>query len=80
MSLLVVDQFYQTRVNDEFVLKGNSVVVKCILPSFVADFVQVISWLEDDSTEYLSPSSANVVNYGKKKNCLFFKILFMIMK
>lgn len=44
---LVVDQFYQSRVNDEFVLRGNSATIKCILPSFVADFVHVLDWETD---------------------------------
>ncbi|KAF6210674.1 hypothetical protein GE061_013781 [Apolygus lucorum] len=48
----VVDQFYESRVNDEFVLRGNAAVVKCLLPSFVADFVQVIGWVDGDDDEY----------------------------
>lgn len=44
---LVVNQFYQTRVIDEYVLLGNSVVLKCLVPSFVADFVQVLGWVDD---------------------------------
>jgi len=31
-------------VNKEPVIKGNSVVIKCDIPSFVADFVTVMSW------------------------------------
>lgn len=53
----VVAQFYETRVIDEFVLRGNSVIMKCNLPSFVADFVYVEAWISyDDSeiTEYIA--------------------------
>ncbi|XP_071865637.1 Down syndrome cell adhesion molecule 1 isoform X1 [Bombus fervidus] len=48
----VVQQFYETRVIDEFVLRGNTATLKCLVPSFVADFVDVIEWLavEDGST------------------------------
>lgn len=49
----VVQQFYQTRVIDEFVLKGNSAILKCNLPSFIADFVYVEAWIADDGTEIL---------------------------
>uniref|UniRef100_T1GRB6 Ig-like domain-containing protein n=1 Tax=Megaselia scalaris TaxID=36166 RepID=T1GRB6_MEGSC len=49
----VVHQFYETRVQDEFVLKGNSVVLKCAIPSFVSDFIEVYSWLDSDGAEYL---------------------------
>ncbi|XP_025414623.1 Down syndrome cell adhesion molecule-like protein Dscam2 isoform X36 [Sipha flava] len=44
----VVNQFYQTRVIDEYVLLGNSVVFKCLIPSFVSDFVQILGWIYDD--------------------------------
>ncbi|XP_050054051.1 cell adhesion molecule Dscam2 isoform X21 [Aphis gossypii] len=43
----VVNQLYQTRVIDEYVLLGNSVVLKCLVPSFVADFIQVLGWVDD---------------------------------
>uniref|UniRef100_A0AAR5PMA2 Down syndrome cell adhesion molecule-like protein Dscam2 n=1 Tax=Dendroctonus ponderosae TaxID=77166 RepID=A0AAR5PMA2_DENPD len=50
----VVKQFYETRVTDEFVLKGNTGILKCIVPSFVTDFVQVEAWVaDDDSATYL---------------------------
>lgn len=41
----MVQQFYETRVIDEFVLRGNTATLKCLVPSFVADFVDVIEWL-----------------------------------
>lgn len=47
----VVAQFYETRVVDEFVLRGNSVIMKCNLPSFVADFVNVEAWISTDDGE-----------------------------
>ncbi|XP_060864200.1 cell adhesion molecule Dscam2 isoform X16 [Metopolophium dirhodum] len=43
----VVNQPYQTRVIDEYVLLGNSVVLKCLVPSFVADFIHVLGWVDD---------------------------------
>lgn len=49
----VVQQFYQTRVIDEFVLRGNAAILKCNLPSFIADFVYVEAWIADDGTEIL---------------------------
>jgi hypothetical protein len=45
-----VHQFYQTRVIDEFVLKGNTATLKCLVPSFVSDFVEVVEWLSDDQS------------------------------
>ncbi|XP_063932401.1 cell adhesion molecule Dscam1 isoform X11 [Zophobas morio] len=48
----VVKQFYQSRVIDEFVLKGNTGILKCLVPSFVTDFVQVDAWVADDGIVY----------------------------
>ena len=30
-------------------MEGNDAIVKCSLPSFAADFLQVISWSSDDA-------------------------------
>ncbi|XP_048522532.1 Down syndrome cell adhesion molecule homolog isoform X3 [Dendroctonus ponderosae] len=39
---------------DESVLKGNTAILKCHIPSFVSDYVFVISWLQDDGHEILA--------------------------
>lgn len=41
-------QFYLTEAENEYVIRGNSAVMKCKIPSFVADFVQVDAWVADD--------------------------------
>lgn len=43
-------QSYEARVNDEFILRGNTAIIKCIVPSFVADFVHVVAWIVDNTT------------------------------
>ena len=43
-----VNQPYETRVSDEFVMEGNDAIVKCSLPSFAADFLEVTSWTSGD--------------------------------
>lgn len=60
----VVNQFYQTRVIDEFVLRGNAAILKCNLPSFIADFVYVEAWISDDGTEIL-PNNNDFGRYCK---------------
>ena len=60
----MVHQFYQTRVIDEFVLRGNTATLKCLIPSFVADFVQVVEWVTDDDSFSATPISNT--NYGNK--------------
>ena len=43
----MVYQTYSTDVNVEHVIRGNSVVIRCPIPSYVADYVSVDSWLVD---------------------------------
>lgn len=49
---LVVEQSYQLRVNDEFVLKGNTAILKCIVPSFVGDFLEIIEWVSESGESF----------------------------
>ncbi|XP_037917664.1 Down syndrome cell adhesion molecule-like protein Dscam2 isoform X4 [Hermetia illucens] len=53
----VVPQSYSINVMDEAVLRGNTAILKCHIPSFVADFVFVASWVEDETREIYPPSS-----------------------
>ncbi|XP_046986096.1 Down syndrome cell adhesion molecule-like protein Dscam2 [Schistocerca americana] len=41
----VVKQYYEVQVYDEFVMAGNTAVLRCHVPSFVRDYVAVTSWL-----------------------------------
>ncbi|XP_068899438.1 cell adhesion molecule Dscam1 isoform X32 [Tenebrio molitor] len=43
----VVNQFYKAEILTEYVIRGNTAVLKCSIPSFVADFVFVESWIDD---------------------------------
>ncbi|XP_049833937.1 Down syndrome cell adhesion molecule-like protein Dscam2 isoform X24 [Schistocerca gregaria] len=60
----VVQQFYQTEVNNEYVIRGNSAVLKCSIPSFVADFVTVVSW-QDDAGHSYTYGDNSFLNDGK---------------
>lgn len=35
-------------------MRGNSAIIKCLIPSFVADFVHVVAWINEDGDELLS--------------------------
>ncbi|XP_052873092.1 cell adhesion molecule Dscam2 [Anopheles cruzii] len=48
----VVQQYYDSEVNNAYVIRGNSAILKCSIPSFVADFVGVVSWNDDAGTVY----------------------------
>lgn len=49
----MVNQYYEAEVVSEYVIKGNTAVLKCNIPSFVADFVKVEAWSGSDGSEFL---------------------------
>lgn len=63
----VVNQFYGADILMEYVIRGNAAVLKCSIPSFVADFVRVESWIDEQGT-VLQPPSDN--NYGAPASAL----------
>ncbi|XP_052739504.1 cell adhesion molecule Dscam2 isoform X44 [Bicyclus anynana] len=44
----VVNQFYEAEILTEYVIRGNAAVLKCSIPSFVADFVKVEAWIDEE--------------------------------
>lgn len=58
----MVSQYYVTEAENEYVIRGNSAVMKCKIPSFAADFVSVIAWVADDGQTYVHSYGAD---YGK---------------
>ena len=47
-----VSQQFETDSHKEYVIVGNSGVLRCEIPSFVADFVTVQSWVDSDGATY----------------------------
>lgn len=58
LAISVVHQYYQSEVNNEYVIRGNSAILKCSIPSFVAEFVQVVGW-QDDQGGIFNPDERN---------------------
>lgn len=52
----MVAQYYDTDVNKAYVIRGNAAVLKCEIPSFVADFVSVVSWHTDQNEDFMPGS------------------------
>ena len=63
----VLFQDYATRVNDFDVILGNSALLKCDIPSFVNDFINVIAWIENETQEMYIED-----NYVRGKKYRFF--------
>ncbi|XP_060529781.1 cell adhesion molecule Dscam2 isoform X35 [Cylas formicarius] len=48
----VVAQYYDVDVNKQYAIRGNAAIMKCEIPSFVADFVSVVSWHTDQKESF----------------------------
>ena len=61
-------QEYQTDAHSVYVISGNAALLKCEIPSFVADFVTVYSWTDNMQNEFFQGINKN---YGKhEKWCM----------
>jgi hypothetical protein len=53
LNIPVVNQFYDPEIlGKEYVMRGNAAILKCTIPSFVADFVSVTAWIDEEGQEY----------------------------
>ena len=59
---LAVTQDYRTDAQIVYVIVGNSALLKCEIPSFVADFVTLESWVDSLGNEYFSGLNSNYGN------------------
>lgn len=57
-SIVVVNQFYTPGlIDNEYVMRGNAAILKCIIPSFVSDFVHVVAWMDEKGTEIVTSTT-----------------------
>ena len=52
-SFKAVWQDYSTKAEDEYVIQGNDVLIKCKIPSFVSDFVQIVGWIDNEENSIM---------------------------
>ena len=66
LPILVVPQEYLAEADNEHVILGNAAIVKCEIPSFVADFVRVTSWIDETTSKafYYSKQMGNKFCFG----------------
>ena len=69
-SFSVVAQKYDTGTSDSYIIVGNSALVKCEIPSFVADFVSISSWVDNQNNEYYPSDSLGTYNSVNEKMIL----------
>jgi len=51
IPLVAVHQTYSTRAKDEYVIVRNDALLKCEVPSFVADLVSVVGWVDSSGND-----------------------------
>ncbi|XP_054712942.1 LOW QUALITY PROTEIN: cell adhesion molecule DSCAM-like [Uloborus diversus] len=65
----VIKQRFDPQVYDDFVVRGNTAVMRCHLPTFVKEYVTVDSWIRDDKQilkrNDMKGSSYTVLNSGE---------------
>ena len=54
-----VNQEYVVDIFRATVINGNDALLKCDIPSFVADFVQVSGWIDSEGSTILPGANAN---------------------
>lgn len=59
----VVSQAYAVNVLDEYVLRGNPGILKCHIPSFVADYVYVEAWIQNEKVKFTLENSRDYGTY-----------------
>jgi len=80
-AVLVVAQVYDADVNKEYAIQGNSAVLKCQVPSFVADFVHVVSWHTDkDESFYPGEDYGNSLAWPPGQGLILFSFQRAEMK
>ena len=53
----MASQIYKTSSHEEYIIIGNDALMKCVIPSFVADFVSVIQWEDSEGNTYIKDST-----------------------
>jgi len=87
----VIQEPYRSDVGLEYVIRGNSVILKCGIPPFIADFVSVISWQDDAGNVFPSMSTQSThdgickldhmcMMYIKRICVIQFKLLYTTTK
>ena len=58
-----MSQAYTTDASKEYVISGNTALVKCVLPSYVADMLSIVNWVDNTGQTY--PMASRNGNFQK---------------
>ena len=62
----MVAQDYITEAHNVHVIIGNVALVKCEIPSFVSDFVSVVSWTDGHGNQFFLNDQTTLGNKNHK--------------
>lgn len=74
----VVQQKFVPQVYDDYVIRGNTAVLRCHLPSFVREYVTLDSWLRDDETVLKSTDTGGKILSVVKQKLIKISLKLMI--
>ena len=83
-----MSQNYVTESDNEYVILGNDALMKCDIPSFVSDLIEIQSWIDSEENMYLENSysssfSTYILTTQKlidENSCMSGQIVFSIVK
>lgn len=80
---VVVIQSYEAEADNEYVIRGNSAVMTCEIPSYVAEFVFVDLWTDSDGGTYYpgnKEETGTIQNYFSRQQslCLHIYLFWML--
>lgn len=61
MILSVIHQSYEAEADNEYIIRGNSAIMKCEIPSFVADFVTVTHWVDSSGKAFYPDNDYGII-------------------
>ena len=67
-------QHFEVDIFRESVIIGNDAIFKCSVPSFLADFVSVASWVDSEGNQLTSSRSGNVGPALSPFYCMNFQL------
>ena len=81
----MASQAYKTSSNEEYIIIGNDALMKCVIPSFVADFVAVVNWEDSEGTLiYTNNNFGNdrlkLVMFDMREGTANFRTWFCLLK
>lgn len=70
----MINQYYNPGLmEDEYVMRNNAAILRCSIPSFVADFVYVAAWVDSDGKEYVASNNFSLSKAHRRQKIPFLR-------